>query len=90
MPSVVAAALAVARQGMLTRDNVAAIAHCSPALVSHYFPTMPQLKRAVMREAIRIKDAKIVAFGLMNQDEQARKAPEELLVIARQMLLEGV
>ena len=62
----------------ITRDGIAAKAECSTGLVSRYFKTMPQLKRAVMRAAIKAKNAAVVAQGLGVRDPHAMKAPEDL------------
>lgn len=62
----------------LTRDAVAETAGVSMGLVSRYFGTMPQLKRDVMRAAIKRDIASIVAQGLAINDKHARKAPQGL------------
>lgn len=43
----------------------------SPALVSHYFSTMPVLRRAVMGEAIRSKRLRLIAEGIVLRDKRA-------------------
>lgn len=48
----------------ITRDAVAKLAEVVPASVSHAFGSMIGLKRAVLREAVRIEDLAIVAQGL--------------------------
>lgn len=58
--------------------DVAAIAECSNGLVISYFATMEQVKRAVMREAIRLEALPIIAAGLANGDKNCRKLPEAL------------
>lgn len=60
------------------RHHVAERAAVSPALVGHYFATMPQLQRAIMREAVARGDAPIVAQGLARRDKQALKAGEAI------------
>ena len=60
----------------VTRADIAGAAKCSEALVSHYFNTMTQMRRAIMREAIRRQVLGIVAQGLAMGDPQAQKAPE--------------
>lgn len=62
----------------VTREGIARKAECSDGLVSSYFNTMSQLKRALMREAIRSEVLEIVAQGLVVGDPCAKKAPEEL------------
>jgi len=62
----------------ITREHVAKCAGISEGLVTRYFNTMVQLRRDVMRAAIRDGKYKIVAQGLAANDKQARKAPDEL------------
>lgn len=62
----------------ITRDDVARRAGVSTGLVTRYFNTMPQLKRAVMRYAVRHEILEIVAQGLAAADPHARKASQEL------------
>lgn len=62
----------------MTREAVATAASVSPALVSLYLGTMPQLQRAVMRAAVRQGVAAVVAQGLAERDPQALKAPDAL------------
>jgi len=79
--SILAAALTVAvRDGYLrtTRDAVAIVAGCSPALVSNYFGTMAQMQRAIMGEALRTRNLRVIAQGLAHGDRRASNAPEEL------------
>ena len=75
----------------LTRDRVARLAAISPALVSRRWSTMAQLKRAVMREAIRQAGAivapshgvlSIIAQGIALGDPEARRAPEAVQTAA--------
>lgn len=79
--SILTAALQVATTaGYLrtTRDAVAAAAGCSPALVSNYFGTMAQMQRAIMGEALRTRNLRVIAQGLAHGDRRASNAPEEL------------
>lgn len=61
-----------------TRDDVAEIEGCSPSLVTRYYQTMPQLRRAVMRHAIRNEVLPVIANGVVNKCPHAMKASEEL------------
>lgn len=70
----------------LTRDAVAEKAGVSMGLVTRYFGTMKQLRRDVMRRAIKENIPEIVAQGLANGDDHAKKAPAELKAIAATML----
>lgn len=79
--SILTAALAVAvRDGYLrtTRDAVAAAAGCSPALVSHHLGTLLQMQRAIMGEALRVANLRVIAQGLSHGDRRALNAPQEL------------
>lgn len=60
------------------REDVADEAGVSPATINNYFNTMTQLRRAVMRRAIKQGVLKIVAQGLAQQDACALKAPEDV------------
>lgn len=57
---------------------VAQRAGVTNGLVSHYFGTVKQLHRAVIRHAIHREILPIVAQALAAGDSDARKAPEEL------------
>lgn len=62
----------------VTRDGIAERAGISAGLISRYFNTMTQLKRAIIRAAIHQEIPEIVAQGIANNDDHARKAPPEL------------
>lgn len=57
---------------------VAERAGVANSLVSHYFGTVKQLHRAVVRRAIHSEILPIVAQALAVGDSDARKAPDEL------------
>jgi len=79
--TILSAALRVATDlGYLraTRDDIALAAGCSPALVSHYLGTMKQTQRAIMGEAIRTGNLRVIAQGLSHADRRACNAPAEL------------
>jgi len=61
-----------------TREQVAKEAGCAEGLVSNYWGTMKQLRRAIMREAIRTQNLVVIAQGLARGNSNARKAPPEL------------
>jgi AcrR family transcriptional regulator len=71
----------------VTRADIAGAAKCSEALVSSYFGTMPQVRRAVMRHAIKLRDLQILAQGLAAKDSHAMKAPEDLRLAAVKSLV---
>ena len=78
---ILAAAIKLANRhgyATLSREQIADAARCSPATVSHVFGTMPQMRRAIMGEAIRLRDAKIVAQGIAIRDSRALKVDESL------------
>lgn len=58
----------------MSRDAVAERARCSPALVSKYLGTMPNLRRAVMRAAVSAGHASIVREGVAAKDPTALRA----------------
>ncbi len=64
--------------GQLRRDDVANEAGVANGLVTRYFNTMSQLKRAVIRYAVHNEILAIVAQALAMREPEAMKAPEEL------------
>lgn len=58
--------------------DIAAAAQCGHGTVTLYWGTMPQLRRAVMRAAIKQERLKIIATGLAIGDKDALKAAPEL------------
>jgi len=86
---ILSTAMILAQKGhynKLTRDKVAEAAGVSMGLVSRYFGSMDQLKTAIMRRAVKQSLAVIVAHGIANGDEQAKKAPAELRAEAHAIL----
>jgi AcrR family transcriptional regulator len=71
----------------VTRADIAVAAKCSEALVSSYFGTMVQVRRAVMRAAIKTHDLQILAQGLAARDPHAMRAPEDLRLAAVKSLV---
>lgn len=70
----------------ITRDNIAKEAGVSMGLITRYFNTMPQLRRCIVCYAITFKVAEIIAQGLANGDDHAKKAPVELKAEAATLL----
>lgn len=70
----------------LTRHELATGAQCAPSLVSRYWGTMEQLKRAVMREAVKRDNLEIIAQGLASRDSIAKKAKPEIRQQALELL----
>ena len=62
----------------VTRDDIAERAGVSMGLVSRYFGNMHQLRKAIMRSAVKQDIPEIVAQGIVNGDSFALKAPPEL------------
>lgn len=62
----------------LRRDAIAEAAGVANGLVTRYFETMTQLRRAVMRYAVHNEVLPLVAEGIALRDPQALKASEEL------------
>lgn len=58
--------------------HVAEIAECSTALVMIYYKTMDQVRRDVMRVAIRDELLPIIAAGIALRDPRCRKLTLEL------------
>lgn len=55
------------------RKAIADRAGCSPGLVRHYWGTLPQLHRAIMGEAIRADNARVVAQGIVAKHPRCNK-----------------
>jgi AcrR family transcriptional regulator len=73
---ILAAALKLARRvgyQRMTREAIADAASVSPGLVTHHMGTMEQLRRDVMREAVRTACLPVIAQGLVARDRHARK-----------------
>jgi len=62
----------------LTREAVAREAECADGLISKYFGTMTNFRRAIMRAAIAGKELSVIAQGLADGDSCAQKATESL------------
>lgn len=71
----------------VTRNELSDKAKVSPGLVTYYFSSMIQLKRAIMRAAVEHKIPEIVAQGLSIGDKNAQKAPAELKALAATALV---
>lgn len=62
----------------VTHDLVAQHAEVTRTLVIHYFGTAPQLRRDIMRAAVKRRLVPIVARGIALRDSHALKADEAL------------
>lgn len=80
--SILQAALQVAEMrggwSKMTREQVARQADCAEAAVSHYFGTMTEFRRTVMRQAVAVKNLSIIAQGLAAGDKHAAKIDADL------------
>lgn len=70
----------------ITRDEIAKKAGIPSSLVAYHCGTMADLRRDIMREAVRVENLAVLAQGLAARDRQALKAPEELRQRAIQSL----
>lgn len=70
----------------LTRDAIAEHAGVSMGLINNYFGTMIQLRRAIMRAAIKREIPEIIAQGIAINDKHAIKAPQILKMQAAQLI----
>ena len=87
--SILDAALRVAEHRgyqMMTRDDIALAAGCSPALVSEVLGTMQALRRSVMRAAVSREVLPVIAQGLALRDVHAIRAPESVRLAAAKSL----
>lgn len=62
----------------IKRGEIAAKAKCSPALVSSHFGNMEELRKAIMKCAIKQGRHKIVLQGLATNDPIAKKASDDV------------
>lgn len=58
--------------------HIAEQAECSNALVVSHYGTMAQMRRAVMRAAVKQEILPIIAEGIATRDPVACKAPDSL------------
>lgn len=70
----------------VSREQIAEAAKVSPALVSSRLGTMEQVRRAIMRAAVKAGNARVVAQGLAHKDPYARRAPDELKTEAAKLI----
>lgn len=62
----------------VSRAAIAAEAGVSEALINTHYGTMTQLRRAIMRRAVKDRILTIICQGLVLNDPIAKKAPEDL------------
>lgn len=71
----------------VTREDVAKEVGIANGLVSRYWGTMAQLRRAIIREAITSENLTIIGQGLAARNGNALKAPEALREAAAKHLM---
>lgn len=62
----------------IRRFEVAKQAKVSSGLINFHFRTMEELKKSVMKYAIKNKNLKIIAQGIVLQDPQVLKLPDDV------------
>lgn len=62
----------------VTREAVADRAGVAPGLVANYLGTMTQLRRNIMRAAVKHEILSVVAYGLATNNPYTAKASPEL------------
>jgi len=62
----------------MTRLQVSEMAECAEGTINRYYGTMNQLRKAVMRRAVRDGIVNIVSLGLALHDTQAMESNAEL------------
>ena len=70
----------------LTRKLIAIEADVTPTLINTYFGTMINLRRSVMRAAIKNENLQIILDGLVKRDSQALKINSDLRLKAYSLL----
>ena len=78
---IVAVALKLAEAShyaQVQRKQIADIMGVTPPALTYHYGTMEQLRRDIMRAAIKQENLVVVAQGLVAQDVYAKKAPEAL------------
>ena len=73
----------------ITRQAIADEAGIAPPLVTHYFGTMHDVRRDIMRYAIQNECLKIIGQGLASQDAFALQASPGLQTAALGSLMGG-
>jgi AcrR family transcriptional regulator len=67
-----------AHYSRVTRDEIAERCNITGTAVQYHYPTMAQLRRAIMRAAVKRGSLRCIAQGLVDGDAQALKAPAEV------------
>lgn len=62
----------------VTLQQIADAAGVSKGLPMTYFSTMTGIRRAIMCEAVRTSNLRVIAQGLVVGDDHAKKAPQRI------------
>lgn len=62
----------------LTRGEIARVAKCSPALITHYFHDMKTVRRDTVKYAIKIKNVRVIAQALLWGDLKKERCTAQL------------
>ncbi len=62
----------------VTREAVARSAGISEGIISHHFGTMAKLKDAVVKQAVEVKDLKIIAQAIVEKHRLVARIPRTL------------
>ncbi len=73
----------------ITRQDIAEEAGIAPTLVTHYFGTMPKLRRDVMCYAVLNERLRVIGQGLVAKDDPALEASPGLQTAALDALIGG-
>lgn len=87
---ILSAAVDLAREkgfGKLYRTDIVKRCGVAAGSVNYCFDDMETLKNEVMKKAIENKELKIIAEGIINSNEIALTAPEELKKLALNSML---
>lgn len=71
----------------ITRKQISDHGGVSATLITKYFGTVSNLRRAIMGEALRLGDLEIIAQGLVAKDPRAEKISDELRKKALEKLM---
>lgn len=70
----------------ITRDEVAHAAKCSPPLISIYFGSVAGFRTALMKEAIRARNLRVICQGLAARDPACLRLPPALKAEAKKAI----
>src|SRR5574340_1004797 len=91
--SIVEAALAEAEShgyAHVTREQIAQRAQCAPSLVTLHLGTMVELRRAVMSEAVRARNLRVIAQGIVDDQPKVKRLDDDVKRAAMATFIPGV